>query len=198
MLFKKKICFYKGSSLFNTVLAGKLTLMTYSARPSPSRRQFSKRLSSLSAIFNYYKEQQIKSSCQMLCSTYTYLLGTLQCFKYYKMICVYASQCSTSFAGLDGKSSFSFRVSQSSSQSGAMGHDSRESSLLYLTRALVIVRNKNGIWQFRGTMPRTLLSKYWNGPNHHTRENRLPVEISFRAYRTAEEIKLGDLIDKKM
>lgn len=163
--------------------------------------KFSKRLSSLSdqglAIFNYYKVQQIKSSCQLLCSTYTYLLGTLKCFKYYKMICVYASQCSTSFAGLDGKSSFSFRVSQSSSQSGAMGHDSRDSSLLYLTRALVIVRNKNGNWQFRGTMPRTLLSKYWKGPNHHTRENRLPVEISFRAYRTAEEIKLGDLIDKK-
>lgn len=44
-------------------------------------------------------------------------------------------------------------------------------------------------------MPRTLLSKYWNGPNHHTRENRLPVEFSFRAYRTAQEIKLGGKID---
>lgn len=82
----------------------------------------------------------------MVCSTYTYLLWTLKCFEYYKMIGVYASQCSTSFAGLDGESNFSFRVSQSSSQSGVTGHDSRESSLLYLTRELVIVRNKNGSW----------------------------------------------------
>lgn len=70
MLFKKKICFYKGSSLFNTVLAGKLTLMTFCQTKSTEKTsfsKFSKRLSSLSdqglANLNYYKEQQIKSSC---------------------------------------------------------------------------------------------------------------------------------------
>lgn len=71
---------------------------------------------------------------------YTYLIGTLKCLEYYKMIDVYASQCSTSFAGLEGKSSSSFRVS------GLQGHDSRESSLLYFTLVLVSICNKNGSW----------------------------------------------------
>lgn len=48
--------------------------------------------------------------------------------------------------GLMGRAVSLLGVSQSSSQSGVTGHDSRESSLLYLTRVLVNIRNKNGSW----------------------------------------------------